>query len=75
MSMTIDKAVFITNIFAESNPEVHTDLWKQFEREVPVKERSGMFGASNIAYIKWLKVQNNPVFNSFIANNVSVETL
>lgn len=72
--MTIEQAVFITNIFAESHTDLHLSLWEQFKREVPVSQRSGVYGADNLSYIKWLKKQNNSVFVNFIKNDVNIFT-
>lgn len=71
--MSIDvtgKAIFITNTFAQAHPQEHIKLWAQFEKEVPFKERSGMYGADNQAYVKWLKQQNNPLIQSFLKDNL-----
>lgn len=73
--MTIDKAIFITNVFAEHNPESHVLLWRRFENEVPVNKRSGVYGSDNLAYINWLKKEKDPVFLSFIDENISIITV
>lgn len=72
--LTIDRAMFITNIFATAYPELHTSLWNEFEKEVPTKQRSGYFGADNLAYITWLKKKNHPVFTKFVNEAVDIRT-
>ncbi len=72
--MTIDQAIFITNIFAESYPELHLKLWGNFQKEVPKSKRTGVFGADNLAYIKWLKKDENPVFLNFVKKDVNIFT-
>jgi hypothetical protein len=74
-TMTIDRAIFITNVFADANPEAHIKLWKQFEQEVPASKRSGHYGADNVAYINWLKKKNPPEFQQFIQQHIYVKTL
>lgn len=74
MQMTVDRAIFITNIFADYHPEKHVELWTQFEKEVPASKRSGVYGADNLAYVKWLKEKKNPIFMEFIKEHVSVMT-
>jgi hypothetical protein len=66
----ISKSIFVTNTFAQAHPREHVVLWKQFEQEIPVKERSGVYGADNMAYIKWLRTQNNPIVNNFLKDNI-----
>lgn len=66
----VAKSIFITNTFAGAHPEEHVRLWKQFEQEVPFSKRSGAYGADNIAYVRWLKQQNNPVIKTFLNNDI-----
>ncbi len=66
----LSKAIFITNTFAAAHPQEHITFWKQFEKEVPVKERSGAYGADNMAYIRWLRKQNNPLVNQFLKESI-----
>jgi hypothetical protein len=75
MGMTIDRAIFITNTFADAYPEAHIRLWEQFEKEVPASKRSGHYGADNVAYVNWLKKKNPPEFQQFIQNHIDVKTL
>jgi hypothetical protein len=65
MNLATQQAIFATNAFADAFPEIHTQLWNQFESEVPHKQRSGYYGADNVAYIRWLKEKKNPVFIRF----------
>jgi hypothetical protein len=65
------KAIFITNTFAGAYPEEHTKLWKQFEKEVPFNKRSGAYGADNMAYMKWIRTQNNPTMNAFLKEDIT----
>jgi len=74
MAMSIDRAIFLTNVFAQSHPDEHLQLWQQFEQEVPLKERTGAFGSDNLAYIGWLKKKQEPVFIGFVRNNIDTET-
>ncbi|CDQ41941.1 hypothetical protein [Virgibacillus salexigens] len=74
MGMTIDKAIFITNVFADFHPKLHTELWQQFEHEVSKKERSGIYGVENMAYISWLKKKENPEFLSFMHKQINVKS-
>jgi hypothetical protein len=67
---TTAKAIFITNTFAQAHPEEHTKLWQQFEKEVPFSKRSGAYGMDNVAYIRWLRTQNNPVAKEFMAGSI-----
>lgn len=66
----VGKAIFITNTFATANPELHRELWAQFEKEVPFPKRSGMYGADNVAYVRWLKAQKNEIVNGFLHENI-----
>lgn len=71
MSMEVTaQAIFITNTFAQAHPEEHTQLWAQFEKQVPFSKRTGMYGADNYAYVKWLKSQKNPVVVQFLQENI-----
>jgi hypothetical protein len=71
MSMEItSQAIFITNTFAAAHPEEHVRLWTQFEKEVPFSKRSGAYGMDNVAYIRWLRQQSNPIVSQFLANNI-----
>jgi len=67
---TIASSIFITNTFAAAYPEEHLRLWKQFEQEVPFSQRSGTYGADNVAYIRWLKKQKNPVVLKFLSEDI-----
>ena len=71
----VAKAIFITNTFAAAHPEEHIRLWKQFEQEVPYSQRSGVYGADNLAYIRWLKKQKNPVVLKFLNEDIIHRTL
>lgn len=67
--MTIDhlhRSIFITNTFANAYPQLHVELWKQFEQQVPVHERTGAYGADNLAYVRWLRKINHPTVNEFL---------
>ena len=71
----IDKAIFLTNIFASNHPQEHIQLWAQFEKEVPASKRTGVYGMENKAYISWLKETKNPVFLTFLQENMQVKDL
>jgi hypothetical protein len=73
--LTIDRAIFITNTFADAHPAQHKALWAKFEQEVPAAQRSGFYGSENLAYIKWLKKQNHPVFQRFANEHISIMTI
>lgn len=64
------KAIFITNTFAQAHPEEHLKLWKRFEQEVPFSKRSGAYGVENMAYVRWLRKQNNPTVNEFLKDSI-----
>lgn len=64
----IGRAIFITNTFANAYPEEHIQLWNQFEREVPVNQRSGIYGADNLAYVRWLRKKQIPLVQEFFRN-------
>lgn len=64
------KAIFITNTFAGAYPKTHVELWAQFEKEVPVGQRSGAYGADNLAYVRWLKKQTHPLIRHFLQNDI-----
>lgn len=66
----INQAIFMTNTFAKEYPDVHVQLWKEFEQAVPFSQRSGYYGADNVAYIRFLKQKKHPVFVNFFSNNV-----
>ncbi len=66
----LSKSIFITNTFAAAHPQEHISLWNQFEKEVPAKERSGAYGADNMAYMRWLREQNNPTVNQFLKESI-----
>ncbi|RHW31867.1 hypothetical protein [Oceanobacillus profundus] len=68
--MTIEKAIFITNVFAHSYPDLHTQLWKEFEENVHQSKRSGVFGADKLAYMKWLNEKKHDTFISLIDNSI-----
>jgi hypothetical protein len=70
MMETVAKAIFVTNTFANAHPNEHVALWEQFEKEVPINERSGAYGVDNMAYIRWLRQQNNPIVNQFLKDNI-----
>lgn len=71
MSMEVTaKSIFITNTFAQAHPQEHVRLWSQFEKEVPLNKRTGMYGADNLAYVNWLKQQKNPVVIQFLQDNI-----
>lgn len=70
----IAKAIFITNTFAQAHPKEHIALWTQFEKEVPVNKRTGAYGADNLAYVKWLKEQNNPTVMEFTRNDIMTQS-
>jgi hypothetical protein len=69
-NMSIQQAIFHTNSFAGDYPEKHTELWHQFEKEVPQAQRSGYYGADNVAYVKWLKEKKDPVYMQFVQQGV-----
>lgn len=69
------KAIFITNTFAQAHPEDHVRLWHQFEKEVPFSKRSGAYGMDNVAYVRWLRQQQNPIATEFLANNIVQRSL
>lgn len=66
----MSKSIFITNIFAQSHPEEHVKLWNRFVKEVPPLKRNGYYGAENDAYVRWLKEQNDPVFDAFVQEQI-----
>jgi hypothetical protein len=70
MDMAIQQAIFITNAFADAYPDEHRRLWGEFEREVPHRERSGVYGKENVAYIKWLSQKKPPLFVQFIKTHI-----
>lgn len=67
---SISKAIFVTNTFAQAHPKEHVSLWMQFEREVPFSKRSGAYGADNLAYMRWLRTQQNPIVSNFLAQDI-----
>ncbi|QHW35786.1 hypothetical protein GZH47_33370 (plasmid) [Paenibacillus rhizovicinus] len=69
----VNQSIFITNAFASEFPAEHTGLWRQFEKEVPLKDRSGIYGSDNVAYVRWLKNQNHPAYEEFRAGIVKKE--
>lgn len=69
--MDIHQSIFMTNVFAERHPHEHVRLWKAFEEATPVGQRSGFFGADNVAYIAYLKKIKDPTFTAFF--NADVE--
>lgn len=71
----VSRSIFITNTFAKAHPEEHIKLWEQFEKEVPFNKRSGAYGADNLAYIKWIRTQDNPVVKQFLSNDIVYKTL
>lgn len=70
MNNSIHQAIFMTNTFAESNPQEHVKLWGEFEKEVPYAKRSGYFGADNVAYINYLRKIKAPAFITFFNQDV-----
>jgi hypothetical protein len=66
----IAQSIFITNTFAQAHPEEHVQLWNQFEKEIPHNKRSGAYGADNVAYVRWLKGQNNSVVTEFLNGSI-----
>lgn len=70
MNLSINQAIFMTNTFAEANKEVHVNLWNDFERDVPVAQRSGYFGADNVAYIMYLRKRKEPLFFDFFSESL-----
>lgn len=70
MTLNINQAIFMTNTFAEANPERHVELWEEFEQEVPVSKRSGYFGADNVAYIAFLRKKQDPTYLAFFNDSV-----
>lgn len=76
--MSVDafgRSIFITNTFANAHPEIHVELWNRFIQDVPKKERSGVYGADNLAYVKWLNTQNNPLVQEFLQTYTIQESL
>jgi hypothetical protein len=74
----IHQSIFTTNAFASEFPTEHTRLWYEFESEVPLKDRSGVYGSDNVAYIKWLVQKKDPAFEEFqrgIIKRESKETM
>ena len=45
-------------------------LWKEFEEDVEPSKRSGVFGADNLAYMKWLNEKKHDTFISLIDNSI-----
>lgn len=75
MSMeATSQAIFITNTFASAHPREHVELWTRFEKEVPFGKRSGAYGMDNVAYVRWLREQGNPVVSEFLNNNIVQRT-
>lgn len=71
MSMeAVAKAIFVTNTFAAAHPNEHVKLWSQFEKEVPASKRTGVYGADNMAYVRWLRTQSNPVVTQFLQEDI-----
>lgn len=68
--MNTNQAIFMTNTFAQANPEAHIRLWGMFENEVPLSKRSGVFGIENVAYINFLRARKEPVFMKFFQDSV-----
>lgn len=64
------KAIFITNTFAQAHPQEHVKLWAQFEKEVPFSKRSGAYGMDNVAYVRWLRQQQDPVVIDFLSSSI-----
>lgn len=69
--MNINESIFITNTFAKAFPQVHLELWKKFEQEVPFMNRSGHYGAENEAYAKFLKTSNHPAVREFFSSHIA----
>lgn len=68
--MNTNQAIFMTNTFAQANPQEHLRLWRIFESEVPVSKRSGVFGLENVAYINFLRARKEPAFMEFFRQDV-----
>jgi hypothetical protein len=72
MNIAIQRAIFATNAFADAFPKEHIELWKRFENEVPYKDRSGVYGAENVAYIRWLTKIRHPLFVKFAQEHIGM---
>lgn len=75
MNSQAQRAIFMTNAFASEHPQEHTNLWYQFESETPHKERTGYYGADNVAYIKWLRDKRVPLFTQFLESNIGAQAV
>lgn len=73
--MDIQRAIFLTNVLASADSYRHLELWNQFEREVPPSERTGYYGADNVAYIKWLKKHHSDFLTEFTNETLDVKEI
>ncbi len=69
----VQVCIFATNSFAKEYPDVHVELWEEFEKLIPPADRTGYYGADNVAYIKFLRKSNNPVFDNFYKNVLEIQ--
>jgi len=75
MNPNIQRAIFVTNAFADACPQEHHRLWNIFEQEVSYEKRSGYYGADNLAYINWLNMNRPVAYMNFINGHIESRSL